>query len=386
MRKIKNLVIGCGLSGAVIAEQVASRLNEEVLVIDRRNHIGGNVYDDTESGITVHRYGPHVFHTNDSRVWRYLSRFTEWHRFMYKVRAYIDGHEVPVPFNLNTLYRLFPPNLAGKLEEALIGHYGYGKRIPILELQQVQDANLNFLADYIYRKVFLGYTAKQWGVRLEELDFSVSARVPVMVSRDDRYFHDRYQGIPADGYTQLVGNIINHPKIKVELETDYLDIRDGLAAERIFYSGAIDEYFDYCYGQLPYRSLDIQFRKFDCEYYQSTAQVNFPDNYDYTRSVEYKYYLNQKSPQTIVSFEYPEPFEKGMNERFYPIPNEENDALFSRYQVLADQEKKVFFVGRLGHYRYYNMDQVVMNALSLVDSIVEKDGGSHEGYEAWRQI
>lgn len=370
MLRVKNLVVGCGLSGAIVAEQIATRLNEEVLILDRRDHIGGNVYDYKDSGITVHKYGPHVFHTNDSHVWKYLSDFTEWHRFMYKVKAYIDGNEVPLPFNLNSLYQLFSPNMASRLENSLIQAYGYNSRIPILELQRAKDSNLNFLADFVYRKVFLGYTSKQWSVKPEELDFSVSARVPVVVSRDDRYFNDKYQGIPINGYTEMVANIIDHPNIKVELGTDYLKIKEEITADRIFYTGAIDEYFDYCYGRLPYRSLDIRFMRFEKEYFQSAAQINFPDNFDYTRSVEYKHYLNEKSSSTIVSFEFPEPFQIGKNERFYPIPNVENDVLFQRYKRLSFEEGGVVFLGRLGDYKYYNMDQVVKNALNLISPLV----------------
>ncbi len=371
MRTVKNLVVGCGLSGVVLAERIASQLNEEVLVIDKRDHIGGNVYDypDSETGITVHKYGPHVFHTNSKKVWDYLSQFTEWHRFMYRVKAVIDGKEVNIPFNLDSLHKVFPASLANKLEIKLIEKFGFNKKVPILELRQSNDADLEFLAQYVYEKVFLGYTIKQWGVKPEDLDPSVSARVPVYISRDDRYFQDKYQAIPQDGYTTMVKNILNNPLIQVELNTDYNDVKDQIQAERVFFTGAIDEYFGYEFGRLPYRSLDIVFRKHNCEYLQSGPQINYPENYDYTRSVEYKYYLDEKSNKTIVSYEYSCPFVDGQNERYYPIPDSENQDLYNKYANRAKDLTNVYFVGRLGDYKYYNMDQTVLRALELYEQL-----------------
>ena len=371
MKKVKNLIVGCGLSGIVIAERIASQLSEEVLIIDRRHHIGGNVFDykDSETGITVHQYGPHVFHTNDQNVWNYLNRFTEWHRFMYRVKAVVDGIEVNIPFNLDSLYKVFPRQMAQKLEVKLIENFGFNKKVPILELRQTNDSDLAFLAQYIYEKVFLGYTIKQWGVKPEELDSSVSGRVPIYISRDDRYFQDKYQGIPASGYSIMAGNILKHPLINVQLNTNFKDIRGKIAYERLFFSGAIDEYFDYELGALPYRSLDLVFKKYNVEHLQSCPQINFPENYDYTRSVEYKYYLDEKSPKTILSYEFPSPFENGKNERYYPIPSLENQILYNQYMGKARMQKNVWFIGRLGNYKYYNMDQTVAMALELCEKI-----------------
>lgn len=368
MKKVKNLIVGCGLSGIVIAERIASQLSEEVLIIDRRHHIGGNVFDykDPETGITVHQYGPHVFHTNDQNVWNYLNRFTEWHRFMYRVKAVVDGIEVNIPFNLDSLYKVFPRQMAQKFEVKLIEKFGFNKKVPILELCQTNDSDLAFLAQYVYEKVFLGYTIKQWGVKPEELDSSVSGRVPIYISRDDRYFQDKYQGIPASGYSTMVENILKHPLINVQLNTDFKDVRGKIAYERLFFSGAIDEYFDYEFGALPYRSLDLVFKKYDVEHLQSCPQINFPENYDYTRSVEYKYYLDEKSPKTILSYEFPCSFENGKNERYYPIPSLENQILYNQYMEKAKMQKNVWFIGRLGYYKYYNMDQAVSRALNLL--------------------
>lgn len=371
MRTVKNLVVGCGLSGIVLAERIASQKKEAVLIIDRRNHIGGNIFDykDTQTGITVHKYGPHVFHTNIKRVWDYLSQFTDWHRFMYRVKAVIDGNEVNIPFNLDSLHKVFPEQLANKLEEKLLEKFGFNKKVPILELRQSQDSDLEFLANYVYEKVFLGYTVKQWGVKPENLDPSVSARVPVYISRDDRYFQDKYQAIPQNGYTAMVKNILANPLINVELNTDYKDVRNEIHAQRVFFTGAIDEYFDYEFGHLPYRSLDIVCRTHDCAYLQSGPQINFPENYDYTRSVEYKYYMDEKSDKTIVSYEYPCPYTDGKNERYYPVPDIENQDLYNKYAARARELQNVWFIGRLGDYKYYNMDQTVLRALELFDKI-----------------
>lgn len=371
MHKVKNLIVGCGLSGIVLAERLASQKHEEVLIIDRRNHIGGNIFDykDKETGITVHQYGPHVFHTNSKEVWDYLSRFTEWHRFMYRVKAVMDGIEVNIPFNLDSLHKVFPKSLADKLEVKLIEKFGFNKKVPILELRQSNDKDLEFLAEYVYQKVFLGYTVKQWGVKPEDLDASVSGRVPVYISRDERYFQDKYQAIPQDGYTAMVKNILNNPLIKVELNTDFNQIRGEIEYDRLFFSGAIDEYFNYEFGRLPYRSLDIVFKTHNREYLQSGPQMNYPENYDYTRSVEYKYYLDEKADKTIVSYEYSCPYEEGKNERYYPIPDKANQDLYNRYIEKAKALKNVWFVGRLGDYKYYNMDQTVKRALELFKEV-----------------
>lgn len=371
MRQVKNLIVGCGLSGIVLAERLASQKNEEVLIVDKRNHVGGNIFDykDKETGITVHRYGPHVFHTNSKEIWDYLSQFTEWHRLMYRVKAVIDGIEVNIPFNLDSLRKVFPTILADKLEIKLLKNFGFNKKVPILELRNSKDSDLEFLAQYIYEKVFLGYTVKQWGVKPEDLDSSVSGRIPVYISRDDRYFQDRYQAIPRNGYTAMVKKMLDNSLIKVELNTAFKQIHNDIRYERLFFSGAIDEYFNYEFGRLPYRSLDIVFKMHDCEYLQSGPQINYPENYDYTRSVEYKYYLNEKSDKTIVSYEYSYPYEEGKNERYYPIPDKKNQDLYERYSFKAKKLKNVWFVGRLGDYKYYNMDQTILRALELFKEI-----------------
>ncbi|MBZ7986285.1 UDP-galactopyranose mutase [Campylobacter sp. Cr9] len=374
MEKVEYLVVGCGLSGAIIAERIASIEKQKVLVIDKRDHIGGNVYDYKQYGITVHKYGPHVFHTNNKEVWDYLSKFTEWYYFMYRVKAFIDGKEVNIPFNLDSLYKVFPNTLAQKLEEKLLNNFKFNSKIPILELKNSSDNDLQFLAEYIYEKVFLGYTVKQWGVKPEDIDSLVSARVPIYISKDDRYFTDKYQAIPKNGYTKMIENILNNPLIEVRLKTDFKDVKNKIDYDIMYFTGSIDELFDYKHGKLPYRSLNIEFKKYDKEFMQSGPQINYPENYDYTRSVEYKYYLDEKSDKTILSYEYPCEYKDGKNERYYPIPNEDNQKLYKKYlkELLklnnarrTGNPRWIYVLGRLGDYKYYNMDEVVEKALML---------------------
>ena len=371
MEQIKHLVVGAGLTGAVVAQQIAAKKNEPVLVIDKRDHVAGNAYDyvDLATRIIVHRYGPHVFHTNEKRVWDYLSQFTEWHYFMYHVLAMIDGLVVNIPFNFTSLYKVFPRVLADQLAQKLLAKFSYGQKISADDLQRSGDADLKFLGDYVYQKVFLGYNLKQWGLRPEELDPSVAQRVPIYLAADERYFQDKYQAIPMKGYTAMVENMLRSPLITVKTKTDFAELRNSITAENIYYTGSIDEFFSYQLGALPYRSLQIQIKKYDTPYFQDGPQLNFSENYDYTRSCEYKYYLDQKSNHTIVSFEYPCAFEVGKNERFYPIANDAHHQLYQQYVALAKQQKVtgVHFLGRLGIYRYLNMDQVVALALDFCE-------------------
>lgn len=353
---VKNLVVGAGLSGAILANLLATISGEKVLVIDRKNHIAGNIYDynDTTTNITVHKYGPHIFHTNNKEVWDYLSKYTKWHYFFLKPNVVIEGKVVSNPFTLTTIHQIFSQNLANKFEEKLISKYGYGVKIPILKLKETDDEDLKFLAKYVYENVFEKYTMKQWGLKPEEIDETVTARVPIYISYDNRYFQDKYQGIPLNGYTKMIENILKHPNIKVKLGTDYKDVKGEF--DRVFYSGAIDEYFDYKFGELPYRSLNFDVQTIDREYYQDAVVTNYPNNYDFTRITEHKYFLNEKSDRTIISVEYPQPFENGKNERYYPIANSENQKLYDRYKEEAKKVPGLYFIGRLGDYKYYNMD------------------------------
>ncbi len=391
--KFKNIVIGTGLSGAIIAERIASVLNEEVLVIDRRNHIGGNCHDYFDkNNICIHKYGPHIFHTEIEQVWEYLNKFTKFNDFQFKPQVIIDKKPCTLPFNLNTLHQVFEKSKADFLEKKLIGKYGINSKVSILDLKnqgvKEGDNDLKELAEFVYKKVFEGYTVKQWGLKPEEIDPTVTARVPVLISRDDRYFQDKYQGIPVNGYTKMVENILNHPKIEIRLGVDFNELKDeflpltptlsrkgrGSSSQRLFFTGAIDEFFGYKFGKLPYRSLHFDIVEKNVEYFQDAAMVNYPCDFDFTRITEHKYFLNTKSAKTTVSYEYPQIFELGKNERYYPISNAESQNLYEKYSKEAKKLKNVYFLGRLGDYKYYNMDLTVDRALKLFKEIKRQRG------------
>ena len=367
---VKNLIVGAGVSGAVMAHKIATVLDEEVLVIDSKPHIAGNCYDYWDkNGICVHQYGTHIFHTNLKNVWDFVSSFTQWYPYMHKVKGYIDGQEVPIPFNLNSIRMIFPSIVADRLEQKLIEKFGFNVKVPILQLRGAGDPDLAFLADYVYEKVFLHYTLKQWGMKPEDLDPAVTGRVPVYVSRDDRYFQDTYQGIPLNGYTKLIEKMLDHPKIRVELNTPFEKVDGKVPYDRLFYTGPIDEFFKFELGELPYRSLKFDFVEFEKTYFQSNSVINYPNNYDFTRIGEYKYFLDNRSDRTVVSFEYPQTFKRGENDRYYPIVRDENLALYDRYLESAKAHPNVYFLGRLGDYKYYDMDKAVARALELFEQI-----------------
>lgn len=373
MRKVKNLVVGCGLSGVVIANKIATELNEDVLIIDSKNHIAGTCYDyKDKTGITVHKYGPHIFRTNSKEIWNYLSKYTEWRPFMHNVLGLIDGIEVPIPFNLISLHKVFPEQLANTLETKLIQKFGYNKKVPILELRKTDDIELNFLAEYIYQKVFLGYTVKQWNFTPEQLDPSVTGQVPVYISKDSRYFQEKYQAIPKLGYTNMFNNMLDNQHIQVLLSTSFDEIKKEIQFDRLFYTGAIEEFFNYEFGKLPYRSLDIKIETYNEELFQHAPVVNYPENYDFTRIAEYKYFLNEKSDKTVLSFEYPQDFEQGKNDRIYPIINEQNQAIYNQYANKAKSINNVYFLGRLGAYRYYDMNRTISNAFDVFNNLKSK--------------
>ena len=368
----KNLVVGAGFSGAVIANLIAAKTDESVLIIDKKEHIAGNCYDYRDkNGIMIHKYGSHIFHTNSEIIWSYLKQFTDFNTYMHKVIAIVDGIEANIPFNFNTLYEVFPVSVAAKLEEKLLERFKYNTKVPVLEFLKQDDEDLKFLANYIYEKVFLHYTTKQWGVKPEDVDGAVTARVPVYLSRDNRYFQDKYQGIPLEGYTRVVEKMLDNKNIKVSLSTDYKDI-DASGFDRIFYTGSIDEFYNYKFGELPYRSVNFKFEEYNKPYYQSNACVNYPCNYDFTRIHEYKYYLDDKSDKTVIAKEYSETFVNGKNERYYPIQSGANTALYNKYYELNNSDNKVYFSGRLGDYKYYNMDQAILRSIELFEKVYNK--------------
>ena len=366
---MKNLVVGAGLTGSVIANLIANKWGEKVTVIDKNNFVGGNINDyvDEQTQIHVHRFGPHIFHTNSERVWNYLSKFTSWHEYSFEPNVVIKGKKVTLPFNLNTIKQCFDEQTADKYIKKLVDTYGMEHKVPILELKQTDDEDLKFIADFVYKYVFEGYTMKQWGLKPEEIDPSITARVPVFISYDNRYFQDKYQAIPKNGYTEMVQNILNNKNIEVRLNTKYQDLNESF--DRIFYTGSIDEFFDYKYGMLPYRSLTFDIETHNCEYYQPTAMVNYPCDNDFTRITEHKHFLSEKSEKTIISKEFSHAFELGKNERYYPIKSDVNAELYDKYLNDVKQQKNTYFLGRLGAYKYYNMDQAVLAALEFFESI-----------------
>ncbi|MGC8952729.1 UDP-galactopyranose mutase [Chloroflexus sp.] len=364
------LIVGSGFTGAVLAERIASQLNQTVLIVEKRDHIGGNAFDEFDHhGILVHRYGPHIFHTNSLKVWNYLSQFTEWHPYYHRVLAIVEGRPIPIPFNLNSIEQLFPIRLAEQLQTKLISHFGFGTKIPILRMKEVSDSDIQFLADYVYQNIFYHYTTKQWGLKPEDLDASVTARVPIYISRDDRYFQDTYQAMPKHGYTRLFQRMLSHPNIRILLKTDYREISDMIKYHRMVYTGPIDEFFDYKYGKLPYRSLRFQFEHYQVAQYQPVGQMNYPNDYQYTRITEFKHLTGQQHHATTVAFEFPVEHRTGENEPYYPIPSSVNRELFAKYRAEADALPTTIFAGRLADYQYYNMDQAIARALKIFDTL-----------------
>ncbi|WJI10278.1 UDP-galactopyranose mutase [Methanobacterium sp. CWC-01] len=372
------LVVGAGLAGSVMSERIANVLSKSVLLIEKRGHVGGNCHDFfNQEGILVHKYGPHIFHTDSEEVWDYFSQFTSWHDYQHRVLGSVQGEKVPIPFNLQSLHQLFPTETANRLESRLVEKFGYGARIPILELKEMEDEELSSLADFIYEQVFLNYTIKQWGFLPEELDPSVTGRVPVYISLDDRYFQDSHQKMPREGYTPIFSKMLANPLIELRLNTDYKDLVEidfdskkiRLEGEQftgmMIYTGRIDELFNYQYGELPYRSLRFKFETLDQEFYQEAGTVNYPNNHLYTRITEFKHLTGQKHPRTTIVREYPQAYQRDRNLPYYPIPQKRNHQLYQRYQARADEFGNLICLGRLGEYRYYNMSDVTSKALQV---------------------
>ncbi|MGE8361034.1 UDP-galactopyranose mutase [Pseudomonas sp.] len=365
-RGFDYLIVGAGFAGSVLAERLAAGLGKRVLLIDRRPHIGGNAYDHhDEAGVLIHRYGPHIFHTNAQRIVDYLSRFTEWRPYEHRVLAVVDGQQVPIPINRTTLNALYGLALSSD-EEA--EQYLASRAERVETIRTSEDVVINQVGQELYEKFFRGYTRKQWGLDPSQLDKSVTSRIPTRTNTDDRYFTDSFQQIPLHGYTRMFERMLDHPNITLLLDTDYRDVRHRVEHEHLIYCGPIDEYFDFRFGKLPYRSLRFEHKSLDQEQFQAVGTVNYPDEaVPYTRISEYKHITGQQHPTTSVTYEYP----SAEGDPYYPIPRPENAALYKRYQQLADATPGVTFLGRLGTYKYYNMDQVVGQALVLYQRIEE---------------
>ena len=358
-RRYDYLVVGAGFAGSVIAERLASQHDAKVMVIDRRPHVGGNAFDKKdEAGVLIHQYGPHIFHTNSDEIVDYLSQFTNWRPYEHRVLAEVRGQRVPIPINRTTLNLLFDLDLKTEEEAAA---YLASRAEPVEEIRTSEDVVISAVGRELYELFFQGYTRKQWGIDPSELDKAVTARIPTRTNTDDRYFGDKHQIMPAEGYTAMFKRMLAHPNLDLRLGTDWRDVKDEIDAAHIVYTGPIDEYFDYRFGRLPYRSLRFEHKVLEEERHQPVAVVNYPDpSVPYTRITEYKHLTGQVHPRTSVTYEYP----SAEGDPYYPIPRPENQALYKKYERLADSTAGVTFVGRLATYRYYNMDQVVGQALA----------------------
>ncbi len=358
------LIVGAGFAGSVLAERLATQAGKKILIIDKRNHIGGNAYDYyNEDGILIHKYGPHIFHTNSKDVFEYLNQFTQWRPYEHRVLGSVDGQLVPIPINLTTINQLYGLNLNSEQVEDFFA----SKAEKISRVQTSEDVVVSKVGRELYEKFFRGYTRKQWDLDPSELDASVTARVPTRTNKDDRYFTDTYQAMPLHGYSAMFQKMLSHPNIKIMLNTDYKEIIDFIPHKKLIYTGPIDSYFDYCYGKLPYRSLEFKFETIDAEYFQSTGTINYPNEQLYTRITDFKYLTGQKHSKTAIVYEYP----RAEGDPYYPVPRPENAEIYKKYQNLAATITNTYFVGRLATYKYYNMDQVVAQSLTTYKKIVQ---------------
>jgi len=359
------LIVGAGFAGSVLAERLATRSNKKVLIVDKRNHIAGNAYDHyNEEGVLVHKYGPHIFHTNSRDVFDYLSDFTDWRPYEHRVLASVDGQFVPMPINLDTINKLYGLKLNSfEVEQFLESQ---AEDVPVIRTSE--DVVVSKVGRELYEKFFRNYTRKQWGLDPSELDKSVTSRVPTRTNRDDRYFTDTYQAMPLHGYTRMFERMLDHPNISIMLNTDYHDIMDFIPFKEMIFTGPVDEYFDFQFGKLPYRSLEFKHETINTEKFLAAPVVNYPNEHAYTRITEFKALTGQQHSKTSIVYEYP----RAEGDPYYPVPQPQNAELYNRYKKLADETPNVHFVGRLATYKYYNMDQVVAQALTLYKKLTEK--------------
>lgn len=349
-------IVGAGFSGSVLAERFAS-IGRKVIVVEKRGHIGGNAYDHYDkSGILVHDYGAHIFHTNDENVFRYLSNFTEWRNYQHKSLAYVDGQLVPIPINLRTIEMLYGPEATKNGMEKFLEK----RRSDIPTPRNAEEAVLSKVGEELYNKFYKGYTEKQWGRSARDLRPSVTGRIPVRDNYDDRYFTDKYQVMPLHGYHVMFQNMFNKRNIKLMLNTDWKEVSEIIPHKKLIYTGPIDEYFDSMFGKLQYRSLKFVHKLYYQEQVQPVTGIKYSSNYDFTRTIEFKHLTGQKHPFTIVSEEYP----TSEGDPYYPVPADDTEKLYAKYKAEGDKLEDVRFIGRLATYRYYNMDQVVASALT----------------------
>lgn len=363
------LVVGAGFAGSVLAERLASQLNQRVLICDKRPHVGGNAYDRLdESGVLIHQYGPHIFHTASARIFEYLSSFSKFRPYEHRVLASVDGKLVPFPINITTLERLYERSFTPEQAEAFFRE----RAEPVDHARTSEQVVVSKIGRELYEKLFRNYTIKQWGRDPSRLDASVAARVPARVNRDDRYFTDQFQAMPEHGYTRLFENMLSHDNIQIMVNTDYRELLGKVKYRQLIYTGPVDEYFDYCFGPLAYRSLRFEFRTLDCERLQPVAVINYPNEHAFTRVTEFKHLTGQLHPKTSLVYEYPQ----ADGDPYYPVPSPETAETYRKYKEVADRTQGVHFVGRLATYRYYNMDQVVAQALATFEKIRAERGSS----------
>ncbi len=353
--KYDYLIVGSGLAGCTMANLLAKE-GKKILIIDYRKHIAGNVYDEyDDNGILIHKYGAHLFHTKSKKVWDYLSQFTKWHYYTHKVLANVDGCTVPFPINVDTVNMLF----GTKFDSTNIHTFFEKYKEQVSDIKNSEDQIVSQVGYVLYEKFFKNYTKKQWGVYPSELDKSITGRIPIRTNRDDRYFSDPYQGIPLKGYTKMVENMLDYPNINIMLNTTFEEIKDLIAYDKLIYTGPIDRFFNYCHGKLPYRSLKFEYQTLEKEYFQDVMVVNYPNDYDFTRILEFKHCTGQDHKKTTICMEYP----SKTGEPYYPIANNETKILYEKYKTEADKHSNVIFLGRLAEYKYFDMDMVVNRSL-----------------------
>jgi len=360
------LIVGAGFAGSVLAERISSVLDKTVLLVERRDHIGGNAYDYyDDNGVLVHKYGAHIFHTDHSDVWQYVNKFSKWNDYKHKVLVSVDGKKVTLPINLKTVNTLLNKNFT---ESELIEYFN-SVRSTDLVIKNSRDVIISQVGEFLYEKIFKNYTFKHWGVYAQDLLPEVTRRIPVRFNNNEIYFSNIYQGLPVDGYTMLFEHMLDSKNITVLLNTDYKYAERAYTFDRLIFTGPIDYYFDYIHGRLPYRSLRFEFESHNCQYFQEAAVVNFPNEHDYTRIVEAKHMTLQSSLVTTIAKEYP----SDTGEPYYPMPMLTSHEIYRKYEEEALKLKSVYFVGRLAEYKYYDMDMVIKRALDLFDQISQKD-------------
>ncbi|PND31133.1 UDP-galactopyranose mutase [Achromobacter pulmonis] len=384
MKHYDVIIVGTGFAGSILAERLASQMDRKVLLIEQRDHIAGNMYDyKDEHGVLVHKYGPHLFRTNSPRVLSYISQFTDWEPYQHRVLAHVQGQLVPVPFNLTSLEKLLPEQ-AEELKSILIAEFGMDVKVPVSVLRKHADVRVRELGEFIFQNIYLNYTTKQWGDKPENLDFeTITARVPVHLSYDDRYFQESHQALPKQGYTAMFERMLAHPNIEVRLNTKASELLefDSSSGKVLFegqpfegdliYTGPVDELFGYVYGELPYRSLRFDLETHDMEYYQPTTTVNYPNTERFTRITEYKHLMGDKPEKTTIMKEYPQEYDRNVPAQsipYYPIPKDASAALYARYVDLTRKFQNLKLVGRLAEYRYYDMNNIIEHALDVFEN------------------